>query len=101
MLDHRGTQGLDDETIRRMGLPHRAGVGLFEAPTVTCNHCKTVVVLNPLRNRDRAYCRGCDHYLCDPCGAARAANGNECRSFDHICEEIQQAAVRSEHKIII
>lgn len=94
MLDHRMTQGLDDATIRQMGLPVGAGAGLFETHTITCNHCKTVVVLNPLRNRERAYCRGCDHYICDPCGAARAAAGNVCNSFDSIVEKIQEAALK-------
>lgn len=94
MLDHRSTQGLDEATVRQMGLPVGAGAGLFEAPTITCNHCKTVLIVNPLRTRDRAYCRGCDHYICDPCGAARAAAGNVCTSFDSIVDQIQEAALK-------
>jgi hypothetical protein len=94
MVDHRSTQGLDEATVRQMGLPSGAGAGLFEAPTITCNHCKVVVIVNPLRNRERAYCRGCDHYICDACGIARAAAGNVCNSFDRICEQIQEAALK-------
>jgi hypothetical protein len=94
MVDHRSTQGLDEAMVRMMGLPSGAGCGLFEAPTITCNHCKTVFLVNPLRTRERAYCRGCDHYICDPCGAARAAAGNVCRTFDEIVEEIQEAALK-------
>jgi hypothetical protein len=94
MVDHRSTQGLDEATVRLMGLPAGAGTGLFETHTYTCSHCKVVVVMNPLRTRERAYCRGCDHYICDPCGKARAAAGNVCMSFDSIVEKVQEAALK-------
>lgn len=96
MVDHRQTQGLPDEMVVNAGLPVGAGRGLFESATYTCSHCKTVVVLNPLRNRDRAYCKGCDHYICDPCGKIRADNAGECRSFDKFCDQVQEAAVRGQ-----
>ena len=52
MIDHSASPGVPDAE----GMPVRSGQGMFEAPTVTCNHCQTVVVVNPMRNRERAWC---------------------------------------------
>ena len=92
MLDHRSLEGVPDATVIAAGLPPGAGRGLFETATYTCSHCQTVVVMNPLRTRERAYCRGCDHYLCDACGAIRAANGGLCKTFHQIADEVMSAA---------
>jgi hypothetical protein len=93
-IDSRFTPGVSDDDIRSAGveLPPGAGQGLFEAPTYTCSHCQTVVVLNPRRNRERAYCRGCDHYICDNCGAIRAMNGGQCKTFKQLIDEVQEQA---------
>jgi hypothetical protein len=45
---------------------------LTENPTYTCSHCNCVVVMNPLRNRERAFCRGCNSPICDACGVIKA-----------------------------
>lgn len=92
LLDHRGGPGMSDGLAHLAGLPDGAGRGVFEAPTITCSHCQTVVVLNPLRNRERAYCTGCDHYICDTCGAVRAANGGRCKTIKQIIDEVQTMA---------
>jgi len=92
LIDHRGGPGMDDSVAVTAGLPVGAGRGCFEAPTITCSHCQVVVVLNPLRNRERAYCTSCDHYLCDHCGAIRAANGGRCKTFRQLIEEVQETA---------
>lgn len=39
-------------------------------PTLSCCHCGGCVVINPLRKRERAYCRPCNRYICDGCKAA-------------------------------
>jgi len=39
-----------------------------EVPTLTCAHCNNVVVLNPLRKRQRSWCAPCDQYICDSPG---------------------------------
>ena len=93
MLDHSQTQGLSDAAVAEAGLPLGAGRGLFEAPTYTCSHCQTVVVLNPKRNRERAFCRGCDHHICDNCGTIRAMTG-KCKTFKQIIDEAMTAASR-------
>lgn len=86
MLDHSQTAPVPDELVTAVGLPVGAGRGLFEAPTYTCSHCNAIVILNPKRNRERAYCRGCDHYICDNCGAVRAQTG-KCRTMKQIIDE--------------
>lgn len=75
LLDNRNSEGVPDEIVHQHGLPVGAGKGMFETPTFTCNHCGGVVIMNPQRTRERAYCRGCDHYLCDGCGAERSLTG--------------------------
>ena len=53
-----------------------AGGEKLEMPTLSCAHCNTVVILNPLRRRERGYCRKCHAYVCDVC------NGKECRPLN-------------------
>jgi len=86
MMDHSQTIGIPDELVIQCGLPLGSGKGLFEAPSFTCKHCQSVVVMNPNRQRERAYCRGCDHLLCDACGAERALTG-QCKTFDQKIDE--------------
>jgi hypothetical protein len=92
LLDHSDSPGISDEDAVLAGLPIGAGRRRFEAPTYTCSHCQYVVILNPKRNRDRAYCRGCDHLLCDACGAERARTG-VCRTFKQLIDETINAAL--------
>lgn len=94
LVDNRGGPGISDEAMLQQGLPVGSGRGVFEAPTYTCSHCQTVVIINPLRSRERSYCPKCDHYLCDNCGAVRALNGGQCRTFRQIIEETQERADR-------
>jgi hypothetical protein len=91
MLDHSATEPLPDEIVMAAGLPAGAGQGLFEADAYTCSHCQAVVVLNKDRKRERGYCKGCDHVICDTCMAAKAA-GASCKTFKQMLDEIQSAA---------
>ncbi len=70
MVDHRASPGLTPEEAVRLGYsPGLVGEGqLFETKTNHCNHCGTVVIINPLRTRERSYCSYCDKYICDNCG---------------------------------
>lgn len=90
LLDHRASEGVPDALVTAAGLPIGAGRGLFEAPSYTCSHCQTVVILNPDRQRERAYCRGCDHYICDGCGVERASTLT-CRTFKQKVDELLTA----------
>jgi len=93
LLDHRNSPGIPDAVGIPWGLPPGAGRGLFEGPSYTCSHCQFIVVLNPKRNRERAWCRGCDHYLCDSCGAERALTG-KCKTYKQTIDEILTAESR-------
>jgi hypothetical protein len=91
LIDNRASVGVPESMLAAAGLPLIAGRGLFEAPTYTCSHCQAVVVMNPARTRERAYCRGCDHYLCDGCGALRAQTMT-CKTFNQVIDEVLAAA---------
>lgn len=70
MIDHRASPGLPEEVAIAAGYdPKLTGEGkLFEAASLTCAHCKVVVVKNPLRTRERGMCPKCGHhYICDIC----------------------------------
>jgi hypothetical protein len=95
MLDHSHGAPLSDAEVVGAGLPIGAGRGKFEAPTYTCSHCQFVVVLNPLRNRERAWCKKCDHYICDRCGTILAQTGI-CRPFKQIIDDVQNAAAKGQ-----
>ncbi len=92
LVDHRNSPGVPDAQAIATGLPIGAGRGVFEAATYTCSHCQVVVVINPLRTRDREYCSKCDHYICDRCGAIKAATG-ECRTMQEVFDEADKALV--------
>lgn len=69
MIDHRASPGLTEEEALRAGYdPKFSGEGkVYEQDTMTCAHCRNVVVKNPFRTRDRPHCYQCDHYICDIC----------------------------------
>lgn len=95
LIDNRNSPGVSEELLRTIspGLPPGAGAGMFEAPTITCSHCQTVLVVNPLRTRERSYCAKCDHYVCDGCGLVLTQTG-VCKPFSKVVEEVQERAVK-------
>lgn len=70
MVDHRASPGFTQDEALKLGYhPSQVGEGqLFEAKTNHCNHCGTVVIMNPMRTRDRCLCYQCNKYICDNCG---------------------------------
>jgi hypothetical protein len=100
MMDHRQSAPVPDSIVIANGLPAGAGRGLFESATYTCSHCQTVVILNPDRKRERSYCRGCNHLICDPCAAIRAQTLT-CKTFEQVIDEaLTQVAVDQQIKEI-
>ena len=67
---------------------------VLEVPIATCSHCNRGVVLNPGRTRERAYCLGCDRYLCDPCALLKKL-GAVCVPMLQIVEETQERAAQA------
>lgn len=91
MIDHRVAPGMPEEVVRKAGIDTPAvGAGkVFECATLTCYHCATVVIQNPMRKRARNYCGKCDRYICDACGAAAAMPGYEHRSFKEVVDMVK------------
>lgn len=88
-VDHRASPGLPEDMARRMGgLP---GSRLIEVATLTCCHCRTSVIKNPFRQRERASCVKCGlKYVCDLCAV-------KMREADYVhisCEAIVEKALR-------
>lgn len=93
MIDHRASPGLPDNFLRDAGL-RGAAVNegkILESAIATCAHCNTIVVLNPLRVRDRNNCRKCDAYICD-----NPACHKDCVPFDKILDEAEARAYREQ-----
>lgn len=80
-IDHRASPGMP-------GMP-----SFFETATAMCAHCNTLVVLNPLRTRERGHCRKCDAYICDKPGCHV-----ECEPFNKILDEAERAALKAAAK---
>jgi hypothetical protein len=73
-VDHRNSPGIPEDVARKMGYePSLVGEGkLMEADTMTCAHCKNIIVRNPDRTRERYYCMACGgDYICDLCNIER------------------------------
>lgn len=94
-VDHRNSPGLSEAMTLAAGRPASAAGGLFEAATYTCSHCQSIVVIEPKRTRERAYCAKCDHYICDACGVLKAQNG-ECRPMEKVFDEALEQAVQAQ-----
>ena len=91
LIDNRHAPPVSEDVARASGKNViGAGVrGVFEAPILTCSHCQAQMVINPLRTRDRPYCRKCDHYLCDGCAAVAAMMG-DCAPLKSIFDHAQE-----------
>ena len=79
---------------RASGVPVSMGMGShFEADTYTCTHCEAVVVMNPMRKRERYKCVSCNHHICDPCAAKKAA-GEPCVTYRQKVEQYLEQVTR-------
>lgn len=85
MIDHSASPGTEK-------IPERQR---YEAGTLTCSHCHAQMLVNPLRMRERAYCRKCDRYICDQCEIVRVASGYECDTLNQRFDRMQNAMLRS------
>lgn len=72
-----------------------AGAAVVEMPTLTCSHCQKQMIVNPLRTRERPYCRKCDHYLCDECALVAHLNGGECQPYQARLDQQQNRLLRT------
>ena len=88
LVDHRASPGLTEKEALAAGYdPKLSGEGkVYEADTMTCAHCKAVVVKNPFRTRDRPHCYQCDHYICDIC-AVKAKTQDQHMPFSKFIDQ--------------
>lgn len=85
-IDHRESPGLAHPLL---GKGKR-----FQGSTYKCPYCEAQVVVNPLRTRDREYCRKLDRYICDSCGAKRKL-GIDLKPWKQVEEEYLSAVYRN------
>lgn len=97
LIDHRNSPGVSSELLIANGLPPESGRGIYEGVTYTCGHCQRIVFVNSLRNRERHFCRGCEHVICDGC-AAEKAKTLTCRPFKQVVDELLTAAEAAQIK---
>jgi hypothetical protein len=95
LVDHRASPGVPAHLLpadkQFIGVPEGK---VLEAGLLTCAHCQTGMMVNPLRTRDRAYCPKCDHYICDTCEAIRIKAGGACNSFKRLMDDAADAVAK-------
>lgn len=95
-IDNRHAPAFSPEEIARLGKPGAiGGNGFQQFPILTCSHCQKQMIVQPLRTRERPYCRKCDHYICDDCALIAKLNGGECEPFNAKLDRLQEEAGRS------
>jgi hypothetical protein len=82
LIDHRASPGTPD-------VPEGT---VFECATITCRHCQQRIMRNPMRTREREWCSGCDHYICDRCGLVKKITG-ECQDIKRLFDKLQNEAL--------
>lgn len=90
IIDHRNSPGISPEWMAEHGLdPDRAvGAGrTFVSGLKNCSHCGDDVIMHPQRQRERAWCRSCDAYICDGCGLLLKL-GKSCKPLQQTLYEI-------------
>ena len=99
LIDHSDSPGLSEAERIKAGLSPLMPIGkgqVLKAPTFCCSHCDRIVVMNPLRNRERTVCFKCDLYICDdPCTVAYALTG-KCRCRAIRIAEFEAQVVKNE-----
>lgn len=103
MVDHRASPGLPEDVARAVGYDPKLCVEgkIFEADTLTCSHCKGVVVKNPLRTRERHSCLKCgNHFICDGCAFRATLPDYSHTPFDKALED-HLAAVAHQRTLFI
>lgn len=90
LVDHRASPGLTEDQAIKLGYhPDQVSEGsIYEADVMTCSHCNTQVILNPLRERGRHFCFKCNKYICDWCAAAAQKPDYVHCSMDELADKI-------------
>ena len=91
LLDHGASPGIPKSLAEKMNLPPElVGEGKkMTAATMGCAHCGGVVIINPMRKRERANCFQCNQYICDGCDTVRREPDYTHRTMKQIVEMVQ------------
>jgi hypothetical protein len=104
MIDHRASPGIPEDIARLSGYdPALCGEGkLFETATLSCAHCRGVVIKNLLRTREREFCMKCGgRYICDVCAFNAAQPGYVHAPFDKVLDQVlTDAALGSPRRLL-
>ncbi len=90
MVDHRASPGI----------PELGRTGLMEMATITCTHCGVAVIMRKDRERNRHYCRACDHYICDHCATIMTVS-MEHKTYNQLADEIREKYIHSDTPILL
>lgn len=94
LIDNRNSPGLTETILEPGQSPENVplvGAGAsYESATITCSHCQTVVVLNPMRTRARGYCAKCDHYICD-----NPLCSLDCLPLNKVLDDLQERILKN------
>lgn len=95
LIDHTASPGLTSADLSGFPVPAVGKGQVYESAVVVCAHCQYVVIIEPNRSRERAWCAKCDRYICDDCGAQMKAT-LECQSVDRRIDEMLESIERKE-----
>ena len=96
-VDHTASPGIPADLAVQIGLdPQLVREGkIFEAATMTCAHCKSAVVKNLLRTRERALCMKCGgKFICDDCALQARLSGYSHLPFDKKVDLVKDAEAK-------
>lgn len=99
-IDHRESPGVTLESCVAAGINPSAAPLVpkgqrYESATISCTHCQAVVILNPLRTRERHWCGYCDHYVCDnPVCRLMASGQLPHKTMQQVFDELEAAILK-------
>lgn len=96
LIDNSAGPGVPDSVIPEKYAHLRGlGRGKQEVASYTCPHCHDVVIMNPLRTRDRNWCKHCDHYVCDRVGC-----NSGCRVLNDVFDQMREDKVLADQSTV-
>lgn len=95
-IDHSASPGMPEQAAIKFSLdPSLTKEGkVYRAPTLGCIHCGGVVILNPMRTRNRNFCPKCNRYICDSCHAVMQQPDYQHRTFLQVAEMLNSGKWR-------
>ncbi len=96
-IDHSASPGIPADVALAIGMdPDLVREGkVFEAATMTCVHCKSAVIKEPRRTRERASCLKCGgKYICDDCALVARLPDYDHTPFEKRVDLVKEAEAK-------